>query len=138
MDMQITQQPKRDEWAETAPGVMQAVRFETACGMMLYEGGRSRLLALLHMAYELHNPHVSVSVDGGEAQQVELTDAMIRDENLRRLGGVDLGEGHSMAIEQIDERTFRLTQVLEEWMGEPRTQTVRIDYVDPHDEATGS
>ena len=37
MDMQITQQPKRDEWVETAPGVMQAVRFETACGMMLYE-----------------------------------------------------------------------------------------------------
>lgn len=131
MDMQITQAPKRDEWVEIAPGVMQAVRFETACGMMLHESGRSRLLALLHEAYELHTSHVSVSVDGGEGQQVAVTDAMIRDEHLRMLGDLDLGIAQCMSIDQIDERTFRLTEVLEEWMGEPRTRLVRIDYDDP-------
>lgn len=132
MDMQITQSAQRDEWVEIAPGVMQVVRFETACGMMLPEGGRSRLLALLHMAYETHNQHVSVSVDGGEPEQVALTDEMVRDEYLRTLGTVNLDMAHSMSIEQIDERTFRLTQVLEEWMGEPKTWLVRIDYVDPY------
>lgn len=131
MDMQITQATKRDEWVEVAPGVMQAVRFETACGMVLYESGRSRLLALLHAAYELHNAHVAVSVDGGEARQVALTDAMVRDEHLRMLGDVDLGIAQCMSIEQIDERTFRLTEVLEEWMGEPKTRLLRIDHRDP-------
>lgn len=111
-------------------------KLTTVHGQTLPDCGRSRMTAMLQEAYELHNDYVSMQIDGGKIVQVQLTDAFMRelqtDPEPRMLGGVRLDDAASMSIEQIDERTYRLTQVLECWQDEPRTTMLRFAYVDPH------
>jgi len=105
---------------------------KTIHGHMLPDCGRSRLTAMLQEAYELHNTHVVMRVDGGAPETVELTNELLLDLEPSRLGSVDLGGPASMSIEQIDEGGFRLTEVLESWQGVPRVSTLRFEYDNLH------
>jgi hypothetical protein len=128
MDMQLQSLP-------TTPAGM----LTTIHGQTLPDCGRSRLTAMLQEAYELHNAHVAMRLDGGETVLVPLTDALMRELQAnpepRTLGGVDLGEPAGMDIQQIDERAWRLTEVLESWQGVPRVSTLRFAYDNPYDDA---
>ena len=104
---------------------------ETACGFTLPDTARSRLTALIHEAYETTD-FVSVRIDQQEPFALELGRDMIEAEPTS-LGGIELGTPATMKIEQIDENTYRLTEVLEEWMGEPRIQILQVSYQDPRD-----
>lgn len=128
MDMQLQSAP-------TTPAGM----LTTIHGQTLPDCGRSRLTAMLQEAYELHNAHVAMRIDGGETVLVPLTDALMRELQAnpepRTLGGVDLGEPAGMDIEQIDANAWRLTEVLECWQGVPRVSTLRFAYENPYDDA---
>lgn len=120
----------------TESKTLPAGTLETACGFVLPDCPRSRLNAILHDAYELTD-RVAVRVDDETPYELTLGRDMIEAEPTS-LGEVDLGTPATMTIEQVDANTFRLTEVLEEWMGEPRVRMLQVTYEDPRKEYEAS